>query len=168
MIDISQATTSVQLDAVRHLMRTFVEWHYDRHSEYRDLLDQYLDEKSFEAELSSLPGKFIPPRGRLLIATDKDEYVGCVGLRDLGENICEMKRLFVYPQCQGRGAGLALAKAIIKEAQDIGYTSMRLDTGPNSIEAQTIYQKLGFRKIPPYYDLDDQMKDWLIFMELTL
>jgi ribosomal protein S18 acetylase RimI-like enzyme len=53
-----------------------------------------------------------------------------------------------------------LAKAIIKEARDIGYNTMRLDTGPNQIEAQTLYRKLGFRKIAPYYELDDQMKNW--------
>ncbi len=79
-----------------------------------------------------------------------------------------MKRLFVSAQYQGRGAGLALAKAVIEEARSIGYRTMRLDTGPKSIEAQTIYRKLGFKDIAPYYELDDQMKNWLVFMELNL
>jgi GNAT superfamily N-acetyltransferase len=168
MLEISQATTSVQLDAVRGLMRAYVEWQYGRHADYRNLLDQYFDHKAFEAELADLPGKFIPPRSRLLVATDENAHVGCVALSDMGKAVCEMKRLFVLPEYQGRGAGSALAKAVIKEARDIGYSSMRLDTGPKTIEAQTMYSKLGFRKIAPYYELDDQMKNWLIFMELPL
>lgn len=79
-----------------------------------------------------------------------------------------MKRLFVLPEYQGRGVGLALTKAVIKEARGIGYQLMRLDTGPRSTEAQTIYRKLGFREIAPYYELDDQMRNWLVFMELNL
>ncbi len=79
-----------------------------------------------------------------------------------------MKRLFVVPEYHGRGVGLALAKAVIEEARGIGYNLMRLDTGPKSIEAQTIYSKLGFREIAPYDQVDDEMKNWLVFMELTL
>jgi putative acetyltransferase len=168
MIKISQATTSVQLDAVRSLMRAFVDWHYSRHGEYRALINQYFNPEKFEIELADLPGKFTPPRGRLLVATSENTHIGCIALNDLGGEVCEMKRLFVFPAYQGRGAGSALAKAIIKEARDIGYNTMRLDTGPKQIEAQTLYRKLGFRKIAPYYKVDDQMKNWLVFMELIL
>jgi GNAT superfamily N-acetyltransferase len=168
MVEISQATTSVELDAVRRLWRAYVEWQYGRHAEYRNLLDQYFDHKAFEAELADLPGKFAPPRGQLLVATDEKAHVGCVALSDMGNAVCEMKRLFVLPEYQGRGAGVALAKAVINKGRDIGYSSMRLDTGPKTTEAQAIYSKLGFRKIAPYYELDDQMKNWLIFLELTL
>ena len=168
MIKAVRATTPEQLDAVRNLMRAFSEWHYDRHGAYRDLIDQYLDGKAFEAELNGLPGKFGPPKGRLLVASTGSEFVGCVGLRDIGNGVCEMKRLFVLPQFQGRGAGRILVQAILGEARDLGFHMMRLDSGPNSVEAQDIYRKLGFSEIEPYYDVDDQMKDWLTFMELAL
>ncbi|MDR6495700.1 GNAT superfamily N-acetyltransferase [Paraburkholderia terricola] len=168
MFEISRATTPAQLDAVRGLMRAFVEWHGGRHGEYQSLLNQYFDPEKFEAELNGLPGEFIPPRGRLLVAADEGVAVGCVALRDLGGDVCEMKRLFVLSEFHGRGVGVALAKAVLEEARSIGYRLMRLDTGPKSIEAQAIYRKLGFKDIAPYYELDDQMKNWLVFMELTL
>ena len=63
---------------------------------------------------------------------------------------------------------MSLAQALIKEAKEIGYRLMRLDTGPNSIEAKDIYRKLGFKEIEPYYDVDKRMEDWLTFMELVL
>jgi hypothetical protein len=31
-----------------------------------------------------------------------------------------------------------------------------------------LYQRCGFRRIPPYYDLAEDVRDWLVFFELTL
>jgi hypothetical protein len=45
---------------------------------------------------------------------------------------------------------------------------MRLDTGPGQLEAQTLYRKLGFRVIGPYYAVPEELKTWLVFMELNL
>jgi hypothetical protein len=45
---------------------------------------------------------------------------------------------------------------------------MRLDTSRRQSEAMRLYENAGFRRIPPYYDLTDDVKDWLVFFELTL
>ncbi len=57
--------------------------------------------QNFEQELASLPGQYDPPEGRLLIA----EGAGCVALRALDGDTCEMKRLYVRPAYQGTGLG---------------------------------------------------------------
>ena len=31
-----------------------------------------------------------------------------------------------------------------------------------------LYKRSGFRRIAPYYELPDDMKDWLVFFELEL
>ena len=79
-----------------------------------------------------------------------------------------MKRLFVDPAAHGLGLGSALAKAVIERAKSLGYSRMMLDTGPLQVEAQTLYHKLGFRDVEPYYELSPQLRDWLVFMELDL
>jgi GNAT superfamily N-acetyltransferase len=168
MIGIAPATSEDQLQAARTLMRAFVAWHRERHLEDLHLLDEYFDVRAFEAELASLPGKYSPPAGRLLVAQCEGEYAGCVALRPLGGDACEMKRMFVYPQFQGRGIGGALAEAVIEEARSIGYALMRLDTSFRQAEAQTLYRKFGFERIDPYYELPDSMKNWLVFMQRTL
>ncbi len=48
----------------------------------------------------------------------------------MNETICEMKRLFVRPALHGRGIGKELVNSIIREADVIGYVTMRLDTLP--------------------------------------
>lgn len=168
MISIEQASNPVELDAVRGLMREFVDWHHERHATDLHLVKRYFDPQGFETELAGLPGKFAPPRGRLLLAMDGGKAAGCVALHDLGENVCEMKRLFVSPAFHGRGLGKALAMAVISEAKDLGYRRMRLDTGARQYEAQELYRRLGFRLINPYYDLDEEMANWLVFMERDL
>jgi carbonic anhydrase len=106
--------------------------------------------QDFQDELKRLPGEYAPPRGRLLLAEDEGEIVGCVGLRPLEEGICEMKRMYVRPGRRGKGVGRLLGEAVIREARTIGYRLMRLDTIETMKEAIALYRSLGFRDIGPY------------------
>jgi GNAT superfamily N-acetyltransferase len=151
------------------LMRSFVAWHKERHREDMHLIEAYFDAAAFEDELASLPGKYGPPRGQLILATLDDEPVGCVALREIDATRCEMKRMFVYPQFHGKGVGRALGEVILSEASRLGYRTMRLDTSFRQIEAMRLYQKiLGFKTIEPYYELPDSLRGWLVFMERQL
>ena len=93
-------------DQVRDLMRAFIGWHRKRHLEDIQLIDQYFDAAAFEEELASLPGKYAPPRGSLLLAMHDGRPAGCVALREIDARACEMKRLFVYPHLHGKGIGI--------------------------------------------------------------
>jgi len=168
MLEILQAQTEAQIEAVRALMRQYVAWHYQRHDRYRHMIDRYFDPVAFEIELQTLPGAFGGPRGRLLIGLTDGQPSGTVALRDLGAGRAEMKRMFVTPEAQGRGLGRALAVRLIEEARGIGYRSLRLDTGPLQREAHDLYASLGFVPIAPYGDHDADMRDFLKFMELDL
>lgn len=140
MLTIVPATTSERVAQVRALLR-----------EYERSLGVDLRFQGFEHELAALPGAYAPPRGRLLIALAEDEPGGCVGLRPLADDVCEMKRLYLRPSIRGRGAGRLLATRILDEARAIGYRVMRLDTLPGMTEARALYETLGFHAIAPYY-----------------
>jgi GNAT superfamily N-acetyltransferase len=166
MIDIVRATTPDQLDDVRALMRAFVGWHRRRHTEDIALIDRYFDADEFEQELAGLPGLYAPPKGCLLLARTGGEAAGCVALRDLGDNVCEMKRMFIYDHLRGKGIGRALVNRVLLEASRAGYERMRLDTSVRQIEAIGLYESAGFRRIEPYYPLPEELKNWLVFLEL--
>jgi ribosomal protein S18 acetylase RimI-like enzyme len=119
--------------------------------EYAQALNVDLCFQNFEQELAQLPGKYTPPAGRLLLATQNGDLAGCVGLRPLVDNICEMKRLYVRPAFRRHGLGRQLAHAVIDAGRQIGYHRMRLDTLASMKEAIALYASLGFRRIEPYY-----------------
>ncbi len=134
--------------------------------EYHAWLGINLCFQNFDKEVAELPGDYVPPGGRLLLADDGQQVAGCIALRKLADGVCEMKRLFVRPEYQGAGLGRILTREIIETARDIGYQSMRLDTLPGKMDrAIEIYRKLGFKEIKPYYE--SPVEDTL-FMELSL
>src|SRR5689334_5173968 len=68
----------------------------------RNLLLEYAESASLslclhniDRDLAELPGAYAPPDGRLLLAYVDGEPVGCVALRNLGDRVCEMKRLYL-------------------------------------------------------------------------
>jgi GNAT superfamily N-acetyltransferase len=166
MIAITQANTNLQLEQVRNLRRAFLAWQKQTYHDRLDLVAKYFDPQAFENELASLPGKFSPPSGRLLLAFYDGLPAGTVALRSIDNQICEIKSMFVASQYLGKGIGRALAEAILQEARIIGYEKMRLDTGPRQIAAQTLYQSLGFQEIKPYYELPQELAEKMLFMDL--
>jgi putative acetyltransferase len=128
-----------ETDEVRALLRA-----------YAESLPFELDFQGFQRELAELPGAYAPPRGALLVAHGAGGVTGCVALRPLADDVCEMKRLFVLPAARGTGLGRRLATAVVDEARRLGYGRMRLDTTPGMAVAQALYDELGFTDIAPY------------------
>lgn len=140
---IEPARTMEDIGAIRTLFRS-----------YAESLDIDLTFQDFQAELSSLPGRYAPPHGELLLARDLDGMaVGCVALRPLGQDgCCEMKRLYVTPAGRGLGLGKRLAIEIIAVAVKLEYPEMKLDTLLSMTDALALYAKLGFVPTDPYYN----------------
>ena len=121
---------------------------------YASSLDIDLSYQDFEAEMETMPGRYAPPAGELLLARHSSGTpVGCVGLRPIQPHgCCEMERLYVSAEGRGFGLGERLVDAVVKEAERIGYREMRLDTLPSMAGAIALYRKLGFEPMEPYYD----------------
>ncbi len=155
MVRLIQATTAKEIETARELFKEYEAW-----------IGISLCFQNFDQEVANLPGDYAPPTGRLFLASELDTIVGCIALRSIKENICEMKRLYVRPEFRGHGFGRSLAESIITAAREIGYSRMRLDTLPGRMDrAIALYEQLGFKDIPAYYNNPVQGAK---FMELPL
>jgi ribosomal protein S18 acetylase RimI-like enzyme len=119
--------------------------------EYTKALGIDLGFQGFAREMADFPGTYSPPSGRLLLALNGSEAAGCVGIRGLAPDTCEMKRLYVRPAYRGQSLGKRLAEAALEQARTIGYSAMYLDTLPEMDAAIRLYQTLGFQRTEPYY-----------------
>lgn len=133
--------------------------------EYAASLDFSLCFQGFEQELAGLPGNYAPPEGRLLLAWESGQAVGCVALRKLKDGSAEMKRLYVRPGHRGERIGQKLVLTAIDQARAAGYGRIRLDTLPSMEQAIALYQSLGFKQITPYRH---NPLPGALFMELNL
>ena len=133
--------------------------------EYARSLEIDLAFQNFEDELKTLPGKYGPPDGALILASVDGKAAGCVALRKISEDVCEMKRLFVRTDYRDLGIGKKLITMIIETAKTLGYSYIRLDTLSTMDKAQSLYKSFGFYEIEPYiYNPTDGAR----FLELII
>src|SRR4029077_8108376 len=77
----------------------------DLFSMYAQLKGYEFQGENFEEEMANLPGDYAPPAGRLMLALYEGEAAGCVAIRKMDAEKCEIKRLYVPPEYRGNGIG---------------------------------------------------------------
>ena len=142
-------------------------------TEYTDMLiendssfQKYLDIQNYSEEMEHLESKYGLPEGRLYLVYCDEELAGCIGLRKIDNQNCEMKRLYVRPKFRGRKIGNLLVEKIIDDAKKIGYSHMLLDTLPFlKVQYICIKNMVSFYEIDSY---NDSPMDTSIYMKLDL
>jgi ribosomal protein S18 acetylase RimI-like enzyme len=150
VITIEAATSAGDIDSVEGIFRAFVAF-----------LPIDLGFQDIEGEFARFPHDFI----HLLLAKKDDTPIGAVALKDLGDGVCEMKRLYVLPEGQGTGAGRALCERLLADAKARGFHTMYLDSLRRLEAAVALYHKLGFTEIEPY---NFNPEDDVIYMKRAL
>jgi putative acetyltransferase len=106
----------------------------------------YMEDGSGDFE----PETALPPRGAFVIGRLGGLPVACGAIRPLGENVAELKRIFVLVGFRGRGYSKPIIRELEREARARGYMTLRLETGVRQPEAISLYEKLGYHRIPNY------------------
>jgi GNAT superfamily N-acetyltransferase len=96
------------------------------------------------------PGEMVPPDGVFVVVEADGRPVAGGGIRRLGDDVAEIKRMFVVPEARGSGHGRRLLDALEAAARDLGYRRVRLDTAAPMEVALSMYRRAGYRSIPDY------------------
>lgn len=75
---------------------------------------------------------------------------GCGGIKLFGSAFGELKRMYVRPEFRGRHYGELLIEQLAAHARAHGVTVLRLETGIHQEAAIRLYERVGFRRIPPF------------------
>lgn len=163
-IVIGQIESAAEIDAARDLVREF--------TAYALKLDPDAEDShafaGVQEQLAALPGMYAPPEGAFLLAQVDGKPAGCVAFFRHDASVCEVKRLYVRPAYRGLQLGDQLVRALIERAQAQGYRKMVLDTYYKLDAAKALYERLGFRIVPPTIDLPPHYDGKVIFMERNL
>ncbi len=167
MIEIVHAERGDALEHVIQLSQEYINWMIaEIQGHYPDLdINEFASEHTYDDIRQKFPGEHVPPEGCLLIAANEGEVCGCIALGKLSEGICEMRTLYVRPECRGMGVGRKLAEACLSEARKSGYSMVRLDTLAFMESAQNLYRSMGFYAIEPYLDMSASLKQYIRFFE---
>jgi len=161
---ITQAATEDQIAGVRELIREYTAWAFTLMKDS----DKAPTFQGLEAELAALPGVYVPPAGRLLLATLDGQPAGCVCLKGHDGSTCELKRLYVRPTMRGLNLGWKLVSMLMEEARRSGYRRMVLDSHASMKKAHELYRSAGFRDVSAPAEFPEEMKPFVVFMELDL
>jgi GNAT superfamily N-acetyltransferase len=146
-------------------MVALVDYDADAHeAELRALWTAYLEDSAVHLRamgvLADVPayvaadlagiGQFQPPDGRLLLAIDDRDTLGCGAMRVVAPGVAEVKRMYLRPEARGRGIGRVLLQELLATACCFGCREARLDTGWFMTDAHRLYCAAGFEECAPY------------------
>jgi GNAT superfamily N-acetyltransferase len=75
---------------------------------------------------------------------------GCGGVKLFGTDYGEIKRMYVRPQFRGLGLAKMMLDHLEEYARSRGVSALRLETGIHQHAAITLYERKGYRRIPPF------------------
>jgi putative acetyltransferase len=80
---------------------------------------------------------------------------GCGGVKLVGMEYGEVKRMYVRPQFRGLGLARLMLKHLADYAQRHDVHILRLETGIHQQAAIHLYEGMGFQRIPPFGEYNE-------------
>lgn len=99
---------------------------------------------------TATPEELWAPGGNYLVVVEDGSPVAGGGVKALGPELGEIKRMYVVEDARGRGHARRLLLALEDAARALGQTRLRLDTGALQPRAQALYERAGYVAIPDY------------------
>jgi DNA-binding MarR family transcriptional regulator/GNAT superfamily N-acetyltransferase len=104
------------------------------------------------ASISADDDELRPSRGLMLVATLRDEPIGCGALKFHADAPTELKRMWVAPSARGLGIGRRILAELESEAARRGGDLLHLETNRSLTEAISLYRSSGYVEVDAFND----------------
>jgi len=102
------------------------------------------DADVYAGDLDDITATYLTGRAVMLVGTIGKRVVAMGGLREVDQQACEILRMRVDPEAQGRGYGRVILQALEQHARQLGFSRATLLTGPDQHPAIDLYQSAGY------------------------
>jgi len=109
-------------------------------------------------DLDDIQKNYFENGGIFLVMVKNDQIIGTGAVRQLEDDICELKRLWLLTEYHGQGLGYRVLQELLSFAREKGYKRIRLETDPiTQSRALGFYKRIGFYEIPSYTGRGDEV-----------
>lgn len=145
------------------------EWDQAKHIVYRVAHVIFNDPRTLEEsiayhearhelkDMDDIQANYFENCGTFLVMFEDDEMICTGAIRRIRDDTCELKRLWLLHDYQGRGLGYRMLQELLKIARTMGYKRMWLQTDAVAQgRALEFYKQIGFYEIPRYTDRNEE------------
>jgi GNAT superfamily N-acetyltransferase len=167
MTQIKRITDRAHEQQVRELESEYFNWvNTQLHAEFLITLDI---KKMITNDLENLE-MYFPPTGGLFLAEHDQTPVGMIFLTQLRQGVGQIRRMYVRDAYRRRGIARSLFETAIREARNIGYLNLLLESPMSWNGAHALYHALGFQAVEMYpeSEVPEHLRKYWVFMQLPL
>ena len=120
----------------------------------RDVMKEFgADGEGFSSqdpEVDAISEAYAGDRAAFLVVERDGRIVGGGGFAPLAggdDSVCELQKMYFYPQARGHGMGKALLTALVDGAREAGFKTCYLETLASMDAAARLYEAFGFERI---------------------
>lgn len=103
-----------------------------------------------DPEVDDMAGTYSVERAAYYVITDQGRVIGGAGVAHLegaDPDTCELRKMYLLPECRGLGMGRKLLELCLEKAVELGYRRCYLETLGTMAQAQSLYQANGFEAL---------------------
>ena len=109
-------------------------------------------------DLDDIQQNYFENGGIFLIMLDGSQPICTGAIRKFKDDVCELKRLWLLTDYQGKGLGHRMLQELLAFAREKGYGKIWLQTDAvYQSRALDFYRRIGFHEIPRYTDQTDDV-----------
>ncbi|TBW28568.1 GNAT family N-acetyltransferase [Gramella sp. KN1008] len=145
-----------------------ISWQPEYAEEFKNMNLQWLEEffwvEPHDEEVLGDPEKFIiNPGGNILFVKEGNDILGCVALMRMEDDVFELTKMAVKPECRGQKIGQKLMRHTLDFAKKMNWKKLIIYSNRKLENAIHLYKKYGFEEIPiedngPYSRGDIKMR----------